>query len=262
MHEAGRTQVASRDQDPAPGDGLAPETDGNMLELGLAGHGIGCRRSQWSGARIRREMPAPVHGEEGLTRLLRIGHPDFCARAAVAAGYPGEVALRETVARGIRRIDLDRGLGRVGGQPGHAAGPRHRMPVVAQAARVERDRVFGLDRFGDAGLPHGDEARAPVGGREAVVFRKAPARRSGLPRRPAARIQIVIAGVRYIGQGADVEQPRALVLEGRQRGMLAEDRGRPVIVEGRAEAHTAGDVADDAPVRLRHARRRHESALA
>ena len=36
---------------------------------------------------------------------------------------------------------------------------------------------------------------------------------------------------------ADVEQALAVVLEGRQRGMLAEDLGRRAIGEGAAEAH-------------------------
>ena len=44
--------------------------------------------------------------------------------------------------------------------------------------------------------------------------------------------------------------------------MLTKDRGGVLIIERRAEPHRAGDVADDAPVRPRLARRRKEGALA
>ncbi len=54
----------------------------------------------------------------------------------------------------------------------------------------------------------------------------------------------------------------AVVLESRQRGMLAEDVGGGAIGEGVAEAHALRDLGDDPPVGLRLAGQRQEGALA
>ena len=50
---------------------------------------------------------------------------------------------------GVARMDLGEGLGDMGGEPGAFAGARHRVPLVADAAGVEREREVGAGAVGD-----------------------------------------------------------------------------------------------------------------
>ena len=59
-----------------------------------------------------------------------------------------------------------------------------------------------------------------------------------------------------------IEVARAVILERRQRRMLAEDVGGRAIGEGVAEAHALRHLGDDPPVGLGFARQRQEGALA
>src|SRR3546814_5322731 len=72
-------------------------------------------------------------------------------------------------------------------------------------------------------------------------------------RRPAPAIWLhhVIGRVRNRAMVADIEYASALILIGRKTGMLAVDVGGPIIGEGGAPAHAAGEFGHDPPVRLR-----------
>ena len=70
---------------------------------------------------------------------------------------------------------------------------------------------------------------------EAAVGEEAAATRLAVGRRrPDERLQRLVAAIVDAGMGADVEIARAVVLEGRQRGVLAEDVGDALPGEGLA----------------------------
>ena len=83
---------------------------------------------------------------------------------------------------------------------------------------------------------------------------RAPARR---PDRAHRRLRPRISARR-----AEIEIARAVVLERRERGMLAENIGGALVGERIREAHAPRDLRDDPPVGLRFARQRQEAALA
>jgi len=76
------------------------------------------------------------------------------------------------------------------------------------------------------------------------------------------RHQPVKIVIRERGQRADIEIAAAIVLEGRERRMLAEDVGGGFVGEGIGKAEAPGDFAQDPPVGPRFAGRRQEGALA
>src|SRR5438046_1952931 len=82
------------------------------------------------------------------------------------------------------------------------------------------------------------EARAPIGMEEAALGEEASACLAARSRRPHERRQRRVALIVETGTSADVEIARAVILEGRQRGMLAENIGDALPGEGLAEAET------------------------
>ena len=84
---------------------------------------------------------------------------------------------------------------------------------------------------------------------------------AALPDRPLHRRHRVEIAVRQRLQRADVEVARALVLECRERRVLAKNIRRRVEAEGRAEAEAPGDLAHDPPIGLGLAGRGKERAL-
>ena len=82
-----------------------------------------------------------------------------------------------------------------------------------------------------------------------------------LPDRPLHRRHRVEIAVRQRLQRADVEVARALVLECRERRVLAKNIRRRIEAEGGAEAEAPGDLAHDPPIGFRFARRGKERAL-
>src|SRR5947207_292477 len=85
---------------------------------------------------------------------------------------------------------------------------------------------------------------------------KASAGLAARSRRPHERRQRRVALIVETGTSADVEIARAVILEGRQRGMLAENIGDALPGEGLVEAETLGDLRDNPPILPRLARRR------
>ena len=82
--------------------------------------------------------------------------------AAAPRFHAHEVAFREAATRRIRGMKLDRGLARVREQRGHRAGARHRVPLVAQAAGVETERIARVDALRDRRVLGRMKARAAV----------------------------------------------------------------------------------------------------
>src|SRR5208282_3673852 len=121
-----------------------------------------------------------------------------------------------------------------------------------------RVRCFGQNRLGD-----GYEAR-PARWREEASIRKqslCPAKRTR-GRRPLQRRELIVIGVAKRREAAKIEVALSIVLECRERGMFAEDRGGTRISERGAKAHPLGNFRHGPPIWLRLSRGRSEGALA
>src|SRR5690606_39224110 len=113
---------------------------------------------------------------------------------------------------------------------------------------VEGDRAARIDIERNALLPHGHEAGAAVRHLEAGT-EQPPGRLTRTRLRPEPGRELVIVRVADRFQSADVEEPFAMVLVGRECRMLAEDCGWTVEIESCVKAHAPCHIADDAPVR-------------
>src|SRR5581483_6053856 len=81
-------------------------------------------------------------------------------------------------------------------------------------------------------------------------------------RRPCQRHERVEGVVADLAQGTEVEIARAIVLERRQRGVLAKHVSRAGVAEALRESHPPRDLADDPPVGFHLAWQAQERALA
>ena len=120
------------------------------------------------------------------------------------------------------------GSGRCAPSVGLRPDARHGVPLVAQPAGVEPQRKFGAGRLRAA--PAAPARRtAPCGPAcEDPAVGEQPRRASVAVRRhrPLHRLERVVVLVRDRGERAEVERARAVILERRQRRMLAEHVGR------------------------------------
>ena len=245
-----------------PAHGQCANFDRRVLEFGLAGDRIDGRIDGRIDAAGARQLRRPVHGREDLARAHRVGRCAPKRRAAPVARHARQCRHRcKPALRRIVAVQLDRRLGPMAGEPRRLSGARHGVPLVAHAAGVEAQRPVGIGRMGRRARRRGDEARAAVGMEEAAVGEEAC--RSRAPRAGQTKgCEIVVGRVVDGGIGADVEVARAVILEGRERRMLAEDVGDALPGEGLAMAQAARDLGDDPPVLARLAGRRQERPLA
>ena len=91
-----------------------------------------------------------------------------------------------------------------------------------------RKRKLGASRFLQRRLLGRDETRAAVGREKAAIGEEASLRRIArdpFAQRPLHRLERVVFLVGERRQRADIEVARAVILEGGQRGMLAENVG-------------------------------------
>ncbi len=174
-----------------------------VLEFWLARHGIGDRQGQAIDAGAAHVASAPVHRHMGLRRAQRgRGRGTQQQRAALALD-PHQIAVDDAAPFHVARMHFDRRFRRVGVQARHEAGAAHAVPLVAQAARVEMQRMARIGGFGQRAVLHFDEAGAAAGGGEyavAIETRRTPCGAGG--QRP-----LLGPGLfqQRIGEAADVE---------------------------------------------------------
>src|SRR5215207_924683 len=113
--------------------------------------------------------------------LLRGRCHDPERAGAVPGADPREAVVRKSVALGVERVDFEEWLGLVRGELRALARSRHAVPLVAQAAGVEAQRVFGAGRLAKGRRLGRDETGPAVGRAEMAVDEQALA--GGLRRR-------------------------------------------------------------------------------
>ena len=139
---------------------------------------------------------------------------------------------------------------------------RHGVPLVADASGVEPSGRDGPVSPRSAGTSGATKRPLPS------LVKKPPSAKKRSPARlaftcgPLHGLQGVEVFVGERGQRADIEVAAAIVLERRERGVLAENVGGGFVVKAVAEAQAFCGFADDPPVRPRLAGRRQERALA
>ena len=110
------------------------------------------------------------------------------------------------------------------------SGARHGVPLVAHAAGVEPQRPLGARRRGQGRRLHGDESGPAIArDRSRPSANKPRPARSGLAAlEPAIEraASASYAASSIPARAADIEVAAAVVLEGRERGVLAKDVGR------------------------------------
>src|SRR5205823_4629325 len=107
-------------------------------------------------------------------------------------------------------------LGAMRAQPRARAAAGHRMPLVADAAGIEPERKLGTERCLRGRHRRRDETR-PAVGREKAAGGKETLRRIAAPLDGIERGVLLVAD---LGEAREIEIARAVVLEGRQRGVL------------------------------------------
>ena len=144
----------------------------------------------------------PVDRHEQGARLLAAIDQDAQDSRAMPCRDSCQRPLLQPQACRIVGVDLDVGLGDVGGEARREAGARHGVPLVADAAGVEHERPVRRDRGGEARRGDGDEARLAVGGEEAAVARTgaraglSPARMRPLERASSPSNSMPVSGRR------------------------------------------------------------------
>ena len=172
-------------------------------------------------------------------------------------------SVREQMGLGVERVDFQERLGAMPAKLRAFAGAGHAVPLVAQAAGVEPQRKFRADWLAQRRRLRRDEARLAVGRRKSAGG-KQPRRAAGFAgaHRPLHRLERVVILIGNCREPAEIEHARAVVLEGGERGMLAEHIGGASVGERVAEAQVTRGLADDPPIRPGVARQRQEGALA
>jgi hypothetical protein len=122
-----------------------------------------------------------------------IGQPGHGHRLAPRRDHARQSAVLQPLRLGVGRVDLDERLGRVAAEVGRQARAGHGVPLVADAAGVQRHRIDRIHRVGRSLRLDRDHARAAVRGLEAAIDEQArralPVRRHG----PLDRQEIAVS---------------------------------------------------------------------
>ncbi len=238
-----------------------------MLQLGLLALCAKGRRGQGVDAaalQATEHFVAPVHGDEGLGRChLRAGHRRQ-HQAAAARLHLHQVALLQLQTDQVAGVQFDAGLAGMAVQPAQRAGARQPVPMVAQAAGVQAERIVRVARFRQRLHRHRGKGRAAVGRGEASVGVKALRTRGlAFAQRPLLRALRVEHGVAQAGD-VEVAAARALaVLIPQVFGRVEGEQCAPIDPPHRQQRfHAPGHVDGDAPVVPCLPRRRHGWAYA
>src|SRR5208283_5747924 len=175
----------------------------------------------------------------------------------------GEPVFCEAELHCIVRVNLDKGIRPMACEFRREAGPGHRVPLIAYPPGVQKEWKFRFRCFGQNRLGDGYEARSARGREEASIREHSlcPARRTR-GHWPLQRCELIVIGVAKRREAAKIEVARSIVLECRERGMFAEDRGGTRISERGAKAHPLGNFRHGPPIGLRLSRGWSEGALA
>ena len=230
-----------------------PHGDRGVFEVGLLGTGIDARAGDVVGApgvAARRIRAAPVHRHKHHPRLDRGGQPRRHPHHPVAAGNRHGTALADAQAGGVVRVQLGERAPLVLAELGHLAGAGHGMPLVAQAAGGEHERIVRARGLVRILLRHRMQPGAAAGGREPAIGEQPLG--TGMVRggaRPLDAAGLLQPGVVDSGH---VER-RA----GGEPGVLGEDVRFRAVGERLPPTHAAGEVAQNPHVGPRLARRLH-----
>ena len=170
--------------------------------VGRGGDGVDARQRLTDAGQSAQIFSAPVHRDKGLA------HADLgrCLQRHDDGAAPGcdvhQVSFIEQPARHVLRVHLYRRLGDVAEQAAERAGATHAVPLVAQPAGCQRERVARLAWFSDRRVDGVDKARAAVfGGEDSVFIKPYFSRRFAFPQWPLLR-----RGVEHrVAHAGDVE---------------------------------------------------------
>jgi hypothetical protein len=188
--------------------------NGNVLGGRLAGYGIGDRSDDDVDAGPGGKLVVPVHRHEDAATGLSLGDQGADDRFAIRALDLDKRRIADADFHRIARVEFSKRLGDVGGKAGAFAGARHRVPLVTDAAGVERERIVRIGAVADGWLDR-DEPRLAVRVVEAALGEETRfcLRRAGRLR-PLEGEQCVIAVLIGLGVGTDIEVTAAIVFEG------------------------------------------------
>ena len=156
----------------------------------------------------------------------------------------GEFVLDETELLRVGRMDLDERLRQMRAEPRAFPGARHGVPLVAHAAGIEPEGKCVRQGLAKRGRVRRDEFRLAVGREKAAVGEHALlALAAVIAQRPLERIEGRKSIVRDRGDAADIEIAAAVILERRQRGVLAENIGGGPIGKRVGKSHALRDFA-------------------
>src|SRR6185437_4880078 len=133
--------------------------------------------------------------------------------------------------------------GQVRAQARRQTAARHRMPLIADAAGIEYQRVFLIADVTGWAWPCRHQARALIAMEETAIREQArgtrrPALAGLLPaHRPLDRREIRVLTRGQRGEAPEVERTAALVPIGAQRGVFGEDLIRTLKLEAARIAH-------------------------
>src|SRR6266566_5003566 len=116
----------------------------------------------------------------------------------------GEAVVGQPVRLGVERMDLQKRLWLVGAELRALAAPGHAVPLVAEAAGVEPQRIFGAGLLAQRGRLRRDETGLAIRRAEAAVCEQPRRVRRLLPHRPLYRLQRVVVLVRDRGEPTEI----------------------------------------------------------
>ncbi len=147
-----------------------------VLELRLKRARIDCGAREAVDAehpRADQALATPVHRQKDLARAQRRVEPDPKAQAAPPRAHAREGILGESAAEGVLGVHVEHRLRGMAEELWHTPGAAHAVPLVAQAARGERERKVGPHGLGHGTVRRRHEARAAGGRREVAIGVKA-----------------------------------------------------------------------------------------
>ena len=229
---------AHRDHGPRQFQLLDPHR--GVLVLRLARHRIDRLRRQRVDAEATDERAAPVHRQENLTRTQIVRRLDPDADRAPTAGDPDAVAGTHAAPRHVLGVHRQHRFRRVRIQARHQAGPAHAMPLVAQAARGQMQRIVRVGRLGEPAMADSDEAGASVRrGEPTVAVQPFESARRTCRQRPLLRTRVLEA---FVVEAGDVQ-----IATARGFTMLVEDLRRPGIREQARRIRAPETMAEATP---------------
>jgi len=143
-----------------------------VFEFGLAGYRIDYGTDESADTRIRGVRRVPVNGgERGAARDLTAG-PDTRNYRAPAGLHTCELIRANTSKQRIMRMQVHKGLGQVLRETRSAAGARHGVPLIADAAGIEHEWKFVRRSATKGRNLRRDKARLMIGRKESTAGEK------------------------------------------------------------------------------------------